>query len=73
MYREDHPPDSAGWAVMVAAPGQGKNGPGGMKVGSPSLLVPRSCGGKKVGQREPCGADLPFLNFRPAGEMCYSS
>lgn len=40
---------------------------------SPSLLVSRSCREKKVRQRELCGAYLPFLNFRPAGDVCYSS
>lgn len=32
-------------------PGQEKNGPGWMKVGSPPLLVPRACWEKKVGQK----------------------
>lgn len=73
MYSEDHPPDSAGWAVIVAAPGQEKNGSGEIKVGSPSFLVPRTCGEKKVGQRETCDSDLPSLNFFPARLVCYSS
>lgn len=47
--KERLPLDPGGWAMMLAAPGQEKNGPGGVEVGSPPLLAPRDYRGKKVG------------------------